>query len=138
MKNIYNNNLFAANSEAVEDCNTISNVPSSPQKLLLQRRNISMVRKYHMIVLLINHISAFYMRLYIYDGSHIKYTYIIDRENSHIILPNHTNLSLLGDPYNELLAVLQFNLIVPYFIGYVRILFSHTINVPFHMENCPQ
>ena len=46
-----------------------------------------------MIVLLINYISVFYIKLCVNDGSHIKYTYMIDQKYSHIVTPNHASLS---------------------------------------------
>ena len=53
-----------------------------------------MVREYYVAVLPTNHISAFCMELCISDGSHIKCTYIINREYSHVALPDHASISL--------------------------------------------
>ena len=52
-----------------------------------------MVYEYHVTVLPANHVKAFYMGLCISGGSHIKYSYIIGREHSYVVLPDHANLS---------------------------------------------
>ena len=52
-----------------------------------------MVREHHVAVLLANHVSAFYMKLYISGRSQVKYTYMIGREHSHVVLPDHASLS---------------------------------------------
>ena len=59
------------------------------------KRNTCMVRKHHMAVLLANYVSAFFMGLCVSDGSHIKYTYMIGRNYSHVVLSNHASLSPL-------------------------------------------
>ena len=51
-----------------------------------------MVWEYYVAVLPVNHIITFCMRLYVNGGSHIKYTYMIDREHSHMVLSNHANI----------------------------------------------
>ena len=51
-------------------------------------RNTCMVQEQHMVVLSVNHVSAFCIKLCVCGGSHI-------REHSHVLLPDHTSLSLL-------------------------------------------
>ena len=48
-----------------------------------------MVQEHHVTVLSANHISVFYMELSISDEYHIKYTYVIDRKHSYVLLPDH-------------------------------------------------
>ena len=45
-----------------------------------------------MAIFSVNYISTFYMGLCISGRSHIKYTYMIDREYNHMVLPDYTNL----------------------------------------------
>ena len=52
-----------------------------------------MVRKHHVIVLLVNHVNTFYIELCVSNGSHIKYTYMISQKHNHIMLPNYASLS---------------------------------------------
>ena len=59
------------------------------------RRNTCMVREHHVAVLPANHVSAFYIGLYVSGGSHIKYIYMISQEHSHMVLPDYTSLSHL-------------------------------------------
>ena len=53
-----------------------------------------MVRKYYVIILSVNYVSVFCMKLRVNGESHIKYTYIIGRKYSHVMLPDHASLSL--------------------------------------------
>ena len=50
--------------------------------------------KYHVVVLPVNHVSVFCIELYINDGSYIKYTYMIDRKHSYVVLSDHVSISL--------------------------------------------
>ena len=52
-----------------------------------------MVREHYVIMLLVNHVSIFYMRLCVSSGSHVKYTYMIGQEHSHVVFPDHAKLS---------------------------------------------
>ena len=52
-----------------------------------------MVREHHVAVLLTNHVSVFYIKLYVSGGSYVKYTYMIDREHNHVVLLDHTSIS---------------------------------------------
>ena len=61
-----------------------------------------MVREYYVAMLLDNHISTFYMILYVSGGSYLKYTYMIDRKHSHVVLPDHASLSLILSPLQKL------------------------------------
>ena len=45
-----------------------------------------MVREYHVAVLLANHVSTFCIGLCVSGGSYTKYTYMIGREYSHVVL----------------------------------------------------
>ena len=40
-----------------------------------------------------NHISVFCMELCVSGRFHVKYTYMIGREHSHIVLPDYINIS---------------------------------------------
>ena len=55
--------------------------------------NTCMVWEHYMIVLLTNHISAFYMGLCNSGGFYIKYTYMIGREHNYVVLPDLESLS---------------------------------------------
>ena len=55
-----------------------------------------MVREHYVVVLPINHIGVFYIGLCVSGGSHIKCTYMIGREHSHVVLPDHARISLYG------------------------------------------
>ena len=46
-----------------------------------------------MAVLPANHVSAFCIELCISGRFHVKYTYMIGREHSHVVLPDHASLS---------------------------------------------
>ena len=48
-----------------------------------------------MAVLPINYISVFYIEFTINTQSHIKCTYIISREYSHIVLTDHASISCI-------------------------------------------
>ena len=61
-----------------------------------------MVPEYYVTILPTNHISIFCMELYVSDGSHIKYTYMIGREHSHAVLSDQASLSQYGDPFASL------------------------------------
>ena len=52
-----------------------------------------MVRNHHVAVLPTNHVSTFYLGLYISGGSHIKYIYIIDWKYNYVVFSDHTSLS---------------------------------------------
>ena len=54
-----------------------------------------------MAVLSTNHVSAFCMRLCIDGGSYVKYTYMIGREHSHMVLSDHASLSL-SEEHNKI------------------------------------
>ena len=56
-------------------------------------------RKYHMTVLLINHVSIFCIGLCASDRFHIKYTYMIDWEHSHVVLWPYKSFSLPKSPH---------------------------------------
>ena len=60
-----------------------------------------------MTVLLPNHVSAFYMKLYISGRSQVKYTYMISREHSHVVLPDHASLSHINKP-KGIVIILRF------------------------------
>ena len=50
----------------------------------------------HVTVFLVNYITIFYIKLCVRNKSYIKYTYMIDREYSHIILVNPASLFTKG------------------------------------------
>ena len=55
-----------------------------------------MVREHYVAVLPINHVSAFYMEPTTNTQFNVKCTYMIGREHSHMVLPDHVNLSRKG------------------------------------------
>ena len=57
------------------------------------KRNTCMVWEHYVVVLSVNHVSEFCMRLCVSGWSHIKYTYMIDREHNHVVFSDHANLS---------------------------------------------
>ena len=57
-----------------------------------------MVREHHVAVLPANHVNAFCMRPTTNTQSHVKCTYMIGREHSHVVLPNHARISPYINP----------------------------------------
>ena len=57
------------------------------------KRNTYMIQEHHVVVFPVNYASTFCMRLCVSNGSDVKYTYMIDREHNHVVLPDYTNLS---------------------------------------------
>ena len=74
-------------------------------------RNTCMVWQYHVMVLSVNYVSAFCMELCINGMFHVKYTYMIDREHSHMIFPDHTNFSRV-EGVNSLMVLFFFKLFI--------------------------
>ena len=57
-------------------------------------RKTCMVREHHVVVLPVNHVNAFYMEPTTNTQSHTKYTYMIGRKHSHVVLPDYASVSL--------------------------------------------
>ena len=74
-------------------------------------RNTCMVWQYHVMVLPVNYVSAFCMELCINGMFHVKYTYMIDREHSHMIFPDHTSFSRV-EWVNSLMVLFFFKLFI--------------------------
>ena len=56
-----------------------------------------MIRERHVTVLPANNVSAFYMGPATNTQSHEKCTYMISREHSHIVVPNHASISIQNE-----------------------------------------
>ena len=66
--------------------------------LTRESRKTYMVRKHHVAVLPVNHVGAFYIGLCVSGGSYVKCSYMIGREYSHVVLPDHASISPSESP----------------------------------------